>query len=182
MVLSPGFSLPDASLSNFLPVLHPSPAATSPAATVTPWTVAPPLPAVLVSSSPLASLPIHLPWSTEAAAVARRQLLTSFSGHPCPCKEHYLFLPRRSSCALCVTAAAAAAVGTTVIVSTDPPAPRSQTTVLTQKTFPVVEQGWQKVESRKSHRRRLKAAATPRRPLFQLFLAFAPCFPMLPDD
>jgi hypothetical protein len=88
MVLSPGFSLPDASLSsNFLPVLHPSPAATSPAATVTPWTVAPPLPAVLVSSSPLASLPVHLPWSTEAAAVARRQLLTSFSGHPCPAKN-----------------------------------------------------------------------------------------------
>jgi hypothetical protein len=50
-----------------------------------------------------------------------------------------------------------------VTVLTVPPAPRSQTTVLFWKASPVVEQGWKKLESRKSRRKRLKAATPPHR-------------------
>jgi hypothetical protein len=52
--------------------------------------------------------------------------------------------------------------GMVVTVLTDPPAPHSQTAALSWKAFPAAEQGWKKIESRKSHHKQLKAVAPPR--------------------
>jgi hypothetical protein len=169
MALSPSSSLLDAYLpTSLLPVLHSSPAATTLTAVVNPWTTAAPLPAALVSSTPLSpSAPCPFfyhgrskqeqwrddsssPVSTDAPTPAK-SLSSSF--------RDILLEPHPLSPMMTATTV----IGTVVTVSTVAPAPRSQMAAIPWKAFPAAEHEWKKVESRKSHCKWLKAAAPPRR-------------------
>jgi hypothetical protein len=166
MALSSAPCPPGASLPSSLPLeLTPNPTATTASAAVIPWTAAAaaPHPAASVPSpqlSPLAALlvsrgrPKEERWRDHSASP-----LSEF-GSP-PVKN--LTVSFRDVLLVPSTPAASVAVGTVVTVVTEPLAPRNRTATPAWGAPLAAKEEWQQVESRRSWKQRLRAAARPRR-------------------
>jgi hypothetical protein len=155
-----GASLP----SSLPPELSPNPAATTTSAAVIPWTAAAaPHPTASVPSpqlSPLAAMfisrgrPKEERWRdhsvsplSEFGSPPVKNLTASF--------HDMLLVPS--------VPAASVAVGTVVTVVTEPPAPRNRTATPARGAPLAAREEWQRVESRRSWKRRLRAAERLRR-------------------